>query len=287
VSAIATKVVAGQRQLPGNPLIAISNEIVKGLRHGWAERAQILIEVPMFTSFMLMLAFIVGQSGNILSGRMSWAMDPAKASWLFLGFGVYMFVYLQIQKLFWRMLAEIQTGTMEQTYLSSLPSWVHIIVGRAISATIEAGVVVSIMYVVTNLVFKLDLTWRPDALIPMFFVLVGGAGFSLIIAGCTLVWKRVEMFNDLLLLFLMLASGAVIATDKLPSVLRLISPFVFLTQPVAGIRRIMLDNQSLTLWGTGGYVWMTTTTLGWIAAGVTIFRICENSAKRSGALGRY
>jgi len=37
------------------------------------------------------------------------------------------------------MLTEIQTGTIEQTYLSSLPSWVHIIVGRAISAVVEAG----------------------------------------------------------------------------------------------------------------------------------------------------
>lgn len=279
-------VIAG-RQRPGSTPVAIGNEIVKGLRHGWAERTQILIELPLFVSLMVLLGFTVGQAGAAAEGRMEWTMTSAKASWLFLGMAAYMFVHLQIQKMFWRMVAEIQTGTIEQTYLSPLPSWVHTIVGRAVSAVIEAGLVVAAMYVVTSLFVDLHLHWRPDFLVPLLFMLVGSVGFSLTIAGLTLVWKRIEMFNDLALLFVMFISGVVIATDRLPSFLQDVSPFMFLTHPIAGIRTIMLDDQSIGLWGGGGYVWLVATTAGWLLLGLTVFRICENAARHSGALGRY
>ncbi|WP_216207097.1 ABC transporter permease [Amycolatopsis aidingensis] len=281
-----TETFPARRRL-GKAMTAIGNEIVKGLRHGWAERTQIVIELPIFVTFMLLLGFIVGQGDRIIEGRMTWSMDPSKAAWLFLGFSVYMLVYLQIQKMFWRTLAEIQTGTLEQTYLSPLPSWVATIVGRALSAIIEAGLVIAVMYTVMDLVIDLPLTWRLDALIPVAFVLLSGAGFALIIAGLTLVFKRIEMFNDLVLLLLLFVSGVVIAEDGLPEPLAAISPYVFLTHPVEGVRRIMFEDQSMLLWGTGGYVWTAVSTVGWLVAGLVIFHACETYAKRAGTLGQY
>jgi ABC-2 type transport system permease protein len=278
-------VTAGAR--PGHPLVAIGNEVVKGLRHGWAERTQILIELPLFVSLMVMLGFTVGKGEDIVAGRMRWTMDSERASWMFLGLAVYILVQLQIQKMFWRMLAEIQTGTIEQTYLSPLPSWVHTIVGRAISAIIEAGLVVTVMYVVTSLVVDLRLTWRPDALLPMALLLAGAAGFALIIAGLTLILKRIEMFNDLVLLFIMFGSGVIITADRLPRFLHDVSPFLFLTHPLAGIRTIMLDDGAPGLWGQDGYVWQTAVTVGWVVVGAAVFRICEKAAKNRGSLGRY
>lgn len=275
------------RKRPGSMPVAVANEVFKGLRHGWAERTQILIELPLFVSLMVLLGFTVGQAEAAADGEMQWAMDPARASWLFLGMAAYMFVHLQIQKMFWRMIAEIQTGTIEQTYLSPLPSWVHTIVGRAVSAIIEAFLVVTAMYVVTRLIVDLNLVWRLDVLIPLAFMLVGSVGFALTIAGLTLVWKRIEMFNDLALLFVMFISGVVIARDQLPSFLQDVSPFLFLTHPVEAIRTIMLDNESIGLWGSGGYGWLAGVAAGWLLLGIAVFRVCENSAKRSGGLGRY
>lgn len=272
---------------PGNPLVAIGNEVVKGLRHGWAERTQILIELPLFVFFMVLLGFTVGQGDEIVAGRMEWTMDAARASWLFLGLAVYIFVYLQIQKMFWRLLAEIQTGTIEQTYLSPLSSWVHTVAGRAISTIAEAAIVVSVMYAVTVLVVDLEFTWRLDVLIPMVFLLAGAVGFSLVIAGLTLVFKRIEMFNDLVLLFLMFLSGVVIASDQLPSFLEKINPFLFLTHSVQGVRVIMLEDRGLSMWGIGGFIPLLATTGAWLAVGLAIFRLCENAAKRRGSLGRY
>jgi ABC-type multidrug transport system permease subunit len=288
MSTTTTTPAVGQRLRPSSASVAIGNEVFKGLRHGWAERTQIVIELPLFVSFMLMLSFIVGQGEQVVTtGRMNWTLDTAATSWLFLGISVYILVYLQIQKLFWRLLAEIQTGTLEQTYLGPLPSWVHTVLGRAVAATVEAAIVVGVLYAVTSLVVRLDLSWRLDALVPLAFALAGSTGFALVIAGLTLRWKRIEMFNDLVLLLVMFFSGVIIAVNQLPSIADYISPYLFLTHTTEGIRRIMLEDQSLSLWGTGGYIWMVTTALGWLLTGFAIFRACEYAAKRSGSLNRY
>lgn len=288
MSSVSSVSPAGASRRRGRVSIAVGNEVVKGLRHGWAERTQILIELPLFVSFMLMVSFIVGQGQRVIgTGRMSWSLDSATTSWLFLGISLYTFLYLVIQKLFWRLLAEIQTGTLEQTYLSPLPSWVHTVAGRAVAATVEAAIVVGVMYAATRLVVRLDLAWRPDVLIPLAFALVGSTGFALIIGGLTLRWKRIEMFNDLILLLFMFFSGVIIASDRLPPFAAYITPYLYLTHVTEGVRKIMLRDQGLPMWSTGGYVWIAATSLAWFVAGFIVFRTCERAAKRSRSLNRY
>jgi len=102
--------------------LIISNEVVKGLQLGWSERLQILIEMPLFVTFLLLLGCTTGAGDQILAtGHINWVLDAYRTAWLFLGMGAYTFVYLLVQKVFWRLLTEIQTGTLEQTYLSPLP----------------------------------------------------------------------------------------------------------------------------------------------------------------------
>jgi hypothetical protein len=103
----------------------------------------------------------------------------------------------RVQKMFWRLLAEIQTGSLEQTYLSPLPSWVHVVGGRVSAAIAETAVVVGVLYGVINLFVRIDLHWRPIALIPLVLLIIGSAGPALVMAGITLVWKRTQMLNEL------------------------------------------------------------------------------------------
>src|SRR5919197_167822 len=189
-------------------LTAVGNETVKGLRHGWSERLQILIELPLFVTFVLLLGFTVGKGTTIATtGRLDWHLDPRQAGWLFVGMATFTYTYLHVQKMFWRLLAEIQAGTLEQTYLSPLPSWVHVVGGRVLAAIAETTVVVAVMYAVTSLVVRLGLHWRPDSLVPLAMLVTGAAGLALIVAGITLVWKRVQMLNDLVLLAVLFFSG--------------------------------------------------------------------------------
>ena len=272
----------------GNVALIIGNEVVKGLQLGWSERVQILIEMPLFVSFVLLLGYTIGTGDQILTtGHINWTLDAYRAAWLFLGMGAYTFVYLLVHKVFWRLLAEIQTGTLEQTYLSPVPPWVHIALGRPLASIVETTAVVGVMYGATSLVVRLQLAWRFEALIPLFSLIVGGVGLALMVAGLALVWKRIQMMNDLVLMLIMFFSGVALKLDNLPAWAEPIATSLFLTHAIAGIRTVLLDGGHLAMGGTGGLVWLAVTAAGWFLAGVAVFKACEHAAQRRGALSRY
>jgi ABC-2 type transport system permease protein len=267
---------------------AIGNETVKGLRHGWDERLQILIEMPLFVIFVLLLAYTVGQGAAIAeTGQIDWTIDPRHAAWLFIGVAAFTYTYLHLQKMFWRLLAEIQSGTLEQTYLSPLPSWVHVVGGRVVAAVAETAIVVAVTFGVTSLVVRLDLQWRVDALVPLALLIVGAAGLALVVAGITLVWKRIQMLNDLVLLGVFFFSGAVLPPAEMPGWADAVGTPLFMTHAVAGLRTVMLDGDTLAWGGTGGLAWMLGTAVAWFASGLLVFRFCERIARRQGSLSHF
>lgn len=266
---------------------AVGNETQKGLRHGWSERLQILIEMPLFIAFVLLLGFTIGQGDAIVADELDWSLDSARASWLMIGFVAFAYTYLHVQKVFWRLLTEIQTGTLEQTYLSPLPSWVHVVAGRVASAVAETAVVVAIVYGATSLVVRMDLEWRLAALAPVALLVVGAAGLALIIAGVALVWKRVMMLNDLMLLFLMFFSGALFPLAEMPGWAQTIGEPIFMTHSVEALRITMLDGANLPWSGIGGWAWTLATAFGWFLAGLAVFKACERIALRQGSLSHF
>lgn len=273
---------------PRAVLTAIGNEVTKGLRHAWAERVQILIELPLFASFVLMLGLVLGQGRQVVAtGQLDWNLDDRLATWLLLGFVAFIFFYLQVVKLFWRLLAEIQTGTLEQVYLSPLPSWVLAAVGRVVATVAETIVVVAAVYGLTALVVDPELTWQAGALIPLLLLMVSTVGYSLVIAGLTLVWKRIEMVNEVLLVIVMLFSGAVLPLDGFPGWVATGSRILPVTDGVAGLRRVLLHGQPLAVWGQGGLVPLLINATAWLLAGAVLFSVADRIAKRQGSLSHY
>ncbi len=269
-------------------LVAIGNEVVKGLRHAWSERVQIVIELPLFVSFMLLLSLTLGRGNQIaVTGRLSWTFDHRQTTWVFLGFVVFTFIYLQSVKMFWRLLGEIQTGTLEQVYLSPLPAWLTIAVGRVVASLVETAFVVGVVSLVVSLLVGLRLTWRAEALVPLALAIVGGVGYSLIIAGLTLVWKRVELLQEMITALIMFVSGALLPTDRMPHWIAAMGEPIFLTHAIAALRTTLLDGHAMGVWDTGGWVWLVTTTAAWLLLGVLVFGVGNGIAKRQGSLVRY
>jgi ABC-type multidrug transport system permease subunit len=269
-------------------LTAVGNETVKGLRHGWSERLQILIELPLFIIFLLLIGFSAGKADTIAAiGRLEWTLDPSHMAWLLLGFVAYAYTYLHVQKMFWRLLTEIQSGTLEQTYLSPLPSWVHVVAGRIVAAIAESAFVVAVMYAVTALVVPIDLHWRVDVLLPVVLLIVGSAGLALAVAGLTLVWKRIPLLNDLLLMLVLFFSSAMLPLTEMPAWTETLSKPLFLTHSMAGLRTVMLDGATISATGPGDLTWMLGTVAAWLLAGFVVFRISERTAQRRGSLSQY
>lgn len=269
------------------PAIAIGNEIDKGLRFGWAERKQILLELSMFVPMFFLFAAVAGQGDEIVIGDFEWSFDDRRTGWLLVGFVAGMFFFLQAQKMFWRLLGEIQAGTLEQVYLSPLPSWLLTAVGRVLASILETLVVVGSLYAAVTLTVGVDIAWHPAALIALAFLVVGSVGYSLAVGGLTLVWKRTEMLNDALVMVIFFAGGVMVALDDLPGWLAGIGRLLPVSHPIHALRSTLLDSQPLALTGDGGLLAMTAVAAAWFAGGALAFHLGDRRARRHGTLTRY
>jgi ABC-type multidrug transport system permease subunit len=267
--------------------VAIGNEVDKGLRFGWAERKQIVLELTMFVPFFLLFAALAGQADAIVDGRFQWSFDTRRTGWLLVGFVLGMFFYLQAQKVFWRQLGEIQAGTLEQVYLSPLPWWLLAAVGRVLASLLETVFVVGTLYLVVALTVGVDVDWGPAVLVPIGFLILGSVGYSLVIAGLTLLWKRIEILNDVLIMIVFFASGMFVTLDQMPGWMAAVGRLLPVTHPIEAARSVTLDGGGLTLTGDGGLLWMAALAVAWLAAGAVAFHRAAQIVRRDGSLTRY
>ena len=268
--------------------VALGNEIRKGLLHAWSERIQILIELPMFAVFILLLGPTLGQGHQIATGHLRWSLQSGHTSVLVVWFVPFIFFYMQVVKTFWRLLGEIQTGTIEQVYLSPLPPWLVTAAGRVLAALVETIVVAAGTYGIVRIFVPLHIAWSVAALPAAAEVVVAAVGVSLIVAGATLVWKRIQLLNDTLLMIVFLLSASAIPLITVPGWWAETSRAFPLTAGVASLYHVLIARQSPTpMWGTGGLVWLAVTATGYLAGGIIAFQLGERTAKRRGTLSRY
>ncbi len=159
-------------------LTSLGNEVRKGLTFAWSERLQILIELPMFAVFVLLLGPVLGADHQITGGHVRWSLSSGRTSALVLWAIPFMFYYMQIVKMFWRLLGEIQSGTLEQVYLSPLPSWLVVAAGRVGAALIESALVAGGTYGIVSAFVPLHYHWTAAALLPLALIVVTGTGVS-------------------------------------------------------------------------------------------------------------
>jgi ABC-2 type transport system permease protein len=269
-------------------LTALGNEIRKGLLFAWSERLQIAMELPFFTVFILLLGPMLGAGHQIAAGHMSWTLDGRRVSVLMVALLPAMFFYFQAVKLFWRLLAEIQAGTIEQVYLSPLPSWLVAAAGRLAAALIETVLLMGVTYGLISAFVTLHFHWTAAALIPMAFLMLTGTGYSLIIAGMTLLWKRIQLLQESVLMMVMAFAITALPLLTVPGWFTGLGRVFPVTADVASLYGVMLGHRGVTgLWGTGGLIWMAVTAAAYLAAGLVVFRVLERATKARGALGAY
>jgi ABC-2 type transport system permease protein len=199
-----------------------------------------------------------------------------------------MVFYFQAVKLFWRLLTEIQAGTLEQVYLSPLPSWLITATGRVVAALIETFIVVAGIYGVVSIVVPLHYHWSAAALLPAALLIVTGVGYSLIIGGMTLVWKRIQLLQEGFLLLVMIFAISALPVLTVPGWFAGLGRAFPVTAAVASLYDVLIGRRPVTaLWGTGGLAWLLVTTAVYLAAGIIAFRLGERAAKTRGTLTRY
>jgi ABC-2 type transport system permease protein len=194
------------------------------------------LELPFFAALILLLGPLLGAGHQIAAGHLGWTPNSHRISLLMVAFIPAFFFYFQGVKLFWRLLAESQAGTIEQVYLSPLPPALVAAAGRIVAAIIETLILMGVVYGIVSAFVTLHFHSTAAALVPTAFLMISGVGYSLIIAGMTLLWKRIQILVDVFLMLVMIFA-------------------------VTG------------LWGTGGLVWVVVTAAAYLAAGITVFRV--------------
>lgn len=269
-------------------LTALGNEIRKGLLFAWSEKLQIAMELPFFTMFILLLGPLMGAGQQIAAGHLNWTLNSHRVSIIMVAFLPAMFFYFQAVKLFWRLLGEIQAGTIEQVYLSPLPSWLVAAAGRLIAAIIETLILMGVTYGLVSAFVEPHFHWTAAALIPMAFLMLTGIGYSLIMAGMTLLWKRIQILMDVFLMLVMIFAVSALPLFTVPGWFTGLGRVFPVTADVASLYGVMLGHRGVTgAWGTGGLVWVAVTAAAYLAAGLVVFRVLERASKARGSLGAY
>lgn len=113
-------------------------------------------------------------------------------------------------------------------------------------------------------------------------------GYSLVLGGLVLVWRRVEMLAEGLAVVAFLLAGIFVPLAVLPGWLATVARLFPITETVAYLRAVLLDGRPLfAMWGDGGLVWAATTALAWLLAGIAVFSAGQRTAKRHGSLGQH
>ena len=148
--------------------------------------------------------------------------------------------YFQAVKLFWRLLTEIQAGTLEQVYLSPLPSWLVAVAGRLVAALAETVLVVAAIYGIISAFVPLRYAWNTTALLAAAALIVTWVGYSLIIGGVTLVWKRIQLPQEGFLLLVMVFAVAALPVIAAPGWLAGLGRVFPVTSAVAGLYGVLI-----------------------------------------------
>jgi ABC-2 type transport system permease protein len=269
-------------------LTALGNEVGKGLRFAWAEKLQIFLEMPFFIIMVLLLGPLLGAGHQIAAGHLAWALNSQRVSVLTVAFIPFFLFYMQSVKLFWRLLGEIQTGTIEQVYLSPLPSWLVAAAGRVVAALIETLLLAGILYGVISGFVTLHFHWTFAALLPAVSLIISGTGYSLVIGGMTLLWKRIQLLQEGVLMLVMVFAFAALPVFTVPGWFAGIGRVLPLTSPVTSLYGVTLGHRGVTgLWGTGGLVELLVTAAAYLLAGILTFRVLERITRKRGTLGAY
>ncbi|WP_078843431.1 ABC transporter permease [Streptomyces albus] len=262
-------------------LNGFANEVHKGLlnlRAGWRE---VLVQMITFPIFFLLLVLFMGR------GQLR---DELLLPGL-LGMVSLTFIHEQVNRAFWSYLGDMQSGVLEQTYLTPLPSWT-LILGRQVAAVVSAlpsALSVLLVGVITIEARGGDMPFDVQILVPLAAIVLGTCGLALILCGLTLVYKRIEIITQFSMAVWFIAGGTFVPLDNMPDVTAFLSRLLVPIAPgIEAIRDILLGGHALTGLQTGwGLWWVILQPVVLVGIGVVLFGRLERVARRRGTLGRY
>lgn len=262
----------------------LGSEITKSLRLAWVSRTGMYFEIPLFAvAYFIFLLFI---------GRGS--IPETMISPTLIGMFAAIVLHQQVTRTFWGVIGEMQAGTFERLHLSPTSPRL-LMLARLASTTLQSLAVATVLAVLVAI--PAVLLWDPhvrlthavQVLVPAIAAVVGGAGLSLMVAGLTLLLRRLEVFVEMIFAAAFVFGGVLIPVSELPAGMATAGRLLFpITQPIAYVRGILIDGHTLlTAQVDWGLAWLIGQPALLLLAGIVTYRLTEQVARRRGSLGRY
>lgn len=276
----------GPAPADGRPVAAayvggVANEVHKGLLNFAAGRREVVIQMITFPVFFLLLVLFMGE------GRLE---DELLLPGL-LGMVSLTFVHEQVNRAFWSHLGDMQSGVLEQTCLTPLPSWT-LILGRqvaAVASALPSALSVLLAGVITIEARGGDMPFDVRILLPVASIVLGTCGLALILCGLTLVFRRIEIVTQFSMAVWFIAGGTFVPLDEMPDVAAFLSRLLVPVAPgIEAVRDVLVGGHPLGGLPTGwGLWWLIVQPLLLVGVGAVLFGRLERVARRRGTLGRY
>jgi ABC-2 type transport system permease protein len=253
------------------------NETYKGLLLLWEYKFNLLMESVMICGVFIGLNFLIG-NGTLPQDQLASSL---------LGYIVWLYTFMAVSNMGWSLREEVQTGTLEQMFMSPLPPQL-LMMGRSLANVVSTTLTIVGITVVLMLVLGVGFSIGVDGLLVFGLTLIGLFGLGFIVGGTTLVFKHVESFAYLAQYGLMFLNGALLPVDKFPAGLALAARLLPGTQGIIVLRRVVLDDETLgSVWRSGSLGWLVLHSAGFFLFGWLVFRVCERHARQRGMLGQY
>ena len=258
-------------------LVVTFNETRKGLLVMWDYRFSTMVDFFIIGLVFSGMMLFIGQ-GEMQAEQLSSAL---------LGFLITFYVMETLNRMSWALMGEAQAGTLEQMYMSPV-STAYILFGRALASFVVATI--SLLVIAPTLILALNIEVSlPITSLPIFVItLISVAGFGLMVAGMTIVFKQVGRIANLLSNAVLFVNGTFWPVENMPDWLSSAAKILPSTQGIVALRQVALEGQSLSaLWANGMLVFLIAHSMAFMAFGWIIFRWCENIARVHGSLGHY
>lgn len=258
-------------------LRVILNEVYKAILVLWSYRFNTVAEMIQRSIAFLAIGFVLGQ-GNL---------EPAQMAFILPGWMMSFYARIILFQINDGVTEEARTGTLEQMYMSPVPSGV-LLLGRVLAVLVVATVMVFLSAgVMTPLLgIRLTLSWLPLLLIGI--TLIGVFGFSFILGGAALLFKGVHSIADLMQDLLLFVNGTFVAVSLMPLWLQTLGLTLPTTYGITVIRSALIDGASLDmLIDRGTLLLLIAHSAAYFIVGWLVYTWCEQIAKRRGNLGQY
>ncbi len=185
-----------------------------------------------------------------------------------------------MQGIGWEITTEATRGTLEQLYMSPVPTW-RILFARMVGEVLANLVVLFLVMALAMLTARQWLVFDLATLLPLFLLtILGMIGVGFLVAGLALVYKQIQAF-------LQIAQFIFMAMVAMPVTLSLWLEALPVLRGATMIRRAMTEGVSLL--GFTGFEWLLLglNSVLWLGLGVVVYRAAERRAMNRGLLGQY